>query len=60
MELTFGEEDVVRVINHSGQRTVRAHTLSWDFTFDSVIPVSISIEKEIEAADSDKIDEFLS
>lgn len=60
MELIFGEENVGRVINHSGQRTVRAHTLSWDFTFDSVIPVSFSIEKEIEAADSDKIDEFLS
>lgn len=92
MDLIFGEENVGQVINHSEQRTVRAHTLSWDYTdepiqimynpdgsvfcndlklfhyingdkihwSDSVIPESFSIEKEIEAADSDKIDEFLS
>lgn len=87
MELIFGEENVGRVINHSEQRTVRAHTLSWDFTddpiaiiqnsdgsvtyanidwnkihwFDNVtFSASFSFEKEIEAADSDKINEFLS
>lgn len=86
MELTFGEEDVVRAINNLEQRTVRAHTISWDFTdepiaithnsdgsvtytntdwnkihwFDNItFSTPFSIEKEIKAADSDKIDEFL-
>lgn len=82
MELTFGEEDVVRVINGLEQRTVRAHTIScepitithnsdgsvtydninWDrihWCDDLTFSESFSIEKEIEAADSDKVDEFL-
>lgn len=83
MELTFGEEDVVQVINDLEQRTVRDYVLScepiaithnsdgsvtytntdWNkiHWFDNItFSTPFSIEKEIKAADSDKIDEFLS
>ena len=66
MELTFSEEDVVRVINDLEQRTDGSVTytntdwykIHW---FDNItFSTPFSIEKEIKAADNDKIDEFLS